>query len=128
MSCSEANLLHSGWPLDRYVDESICIHEFAHSVFDAGIVFRDSGAQDRLTAAYNADVARGFLGTTYAGTNTREYWAEGVQAWFNAASCSNTANTPTCTQTALYQYDYALWNEIGHWFPAPYELQAPLYP
>jgi len=128
MSCSEANLLHSGYPLDRYTDESICIHEMAHTVFDAGIVFRDADAQNRLTALYNADVSRGLLGSTYAGTNTREYWAEMVQAWFNAASCSNPNNTPICTQNALYQYDLPLWNEIGHWFPTPSQLMAPIYP
>ena len=128
MSCSEANLMHSGYPMDRYTDESICIHEFAHTVFDAGIVYRDPDAQKRLTALYNADVSRGLLGTTYAGTNTQEYWAEGVQAWFSAASCSNKANTPICTQYALYQTDPQLWNEIGHWFPAPYQLSIQLYP
>ena len=128
MSCSEANLLHAGYPQDRYTDESICIHELAHTVFDAGIVFRDGDAQNRLTALYNADVARGLLGNTYAGQNTREYWAENVQAWFNAASCTNPNNTPICNQNILYAYDRALWNEIGHWMPAPYQLSTPLYP
>lgn len=128
MSCSEANLLHSGYPLDRYTDESICIHEFAHTVFDAGIVFRDGDALNRLTALYNADVSRGLLGNTYAGSSVSEYWAENVQAWFNAASCTNPNNTPICTQNVLYKNDRPLWNEIGHWFPAPYQLSVQLYP
>ncbi|MDL2354661.1 MAG: hypothetical protein QFF03_05340 [Pseudomonadota bacterium] len=128
MSCSEANLLHSGWPLDRYVDESICIHEFAHAVWDAGLVFRDGGAQGRLNALWAWDKNSGFLGTTYSSQYAREYWAEGVQAWFNAASCSNPNTTPTCTHNALYRYDYPLWNEIGKWFYAPYQLPAQIYP
>ncbi len=127
-SCSEANLLHSGWPLDRYIDESICIHEFAHTVYDAGIVFRDTTALARLTALYNADLQRGFLGNTYAAQTVSEYWAEGVQAWFNAASCANPNTTPTCTNLSLYQTDYPLWYEIGHWFPSPYQLQTQIYP
>jgi hypothetical protein len=35
---------------------------------------------------------------------------------------------PTCTHTALYQSDYVLGNEVGHWFPAPYQLTTQLYP
>lgn len=128
MSCSEANLLESGYPLDRYSDQSICIHEFAHTVWEAGVVFRDSNAQSRLDALYAADASSGFLGNSYAGSIAREYWAEGVQAWFNAASCTNKADTPVCTNTALYQSEYGLWNEIGHWFASPYQLQSPIYP
>lgn len=128
MSCSEANLLHSGWPQDRYTDESICIHEFAHAVWDAGIVYRDTGAQARLEKLWKADLDRGFLGTTYSSQNSREYWAEGVQAWFNAASCTNTNTTPTCTHNSLYWYDYPLWAEVGKWFYAPYQLTTQIYP
>jgi len=127
VSCSEANQLHSGYPQDRYTDESICIHEMAHTVFDAGIVFRDTDAANRLTALYKAAVKRGALGNTYAGTNTSEYWAESVQAWFNAASCGNPSNTPVCTQKALQQSDPLLWNEIKQWFPMPTQ-PATLYP
>ena len=126
-SCSEANLLHSGAPQDRYGAESICIHEFAHAVWDAGVVYRDSAAQGRLNAAFNAAKA-GYMhnSTTYAAVNVSEYWAEGVQAWFNAAACQ-VANTLTCTNLALYQTDPALWNEIGHWFPAPAEVSPAIY-
>jgi hypothetical protein len=125
VSCSEANLLHSGWPDDRYTDESICIHEFAHAMWEAGVVYRDSYAQGRLDAAYSAAKARGFLGTTYAASSVREYWAEGVQGWFNAASCNN---TPTCTQSKLYNTDPTLWNEIGHWYYTPAQLATQIYP
>jgi hypothetical protein len=128
VSCSEANLLHSGYPLDRYTDESICIHEMAHTVFDAGIVFRDPDVQNRLSTLYNAAIRRGMLANTYAGTNTSEYWAESVQAWFNAASCSNRNNTPICTQTALYQLDPSLWKEIKNWFPTYAPQATKLFP
>ena len=125
VSCSEANLLHSGAPDDRYTNESICIHEFGHAVWEAGVVFRDANAQARLDAAFNAARQRGFLGTTYAGTASREYWAEGVQGWFNAGSCNN---TPTCDNAKLYTTDRTLWNEVGQWFYAPYELATQIYP
>lgn len=124
-SCSEADLLNSGAPDDRYTEESICIHEFAHSMWDAGVVFRDPHAQARLESAYKAAKARGFLGSTYAGATSAEYWAEGLQGWFNAASCKN---TPTCTQNKLYQVDPALWNEIAKWYQTPAQLATPIYP
>jgi hypothetical protein len=118
-SCSEANLVHAGYPLDRYVDESICVHEFAHTVFDAGIVARDSGAQIRLNNLYQAAVKSGYLGNSYAAATVSEYWAEGVQAWFNAASCSNRQSSTICTNSELWQKDPGLWQEIGSWFPLP---------
>jgi hypothetical protein len=124
-SCSEANLLHSAYPDDRYPDESICIHEFAHTIWEAGVVFRDAGAQARLEAAYGDAKARGLLGATYAGVTSAEYWAEGVQGWFNAASCRN---TPTCNHEKLKQNDPRLWAEIARWFDTPAQLGVPMYP
>ncbi|BAN23665.1 hypothetical protein [Caballeronia insecticola] len=128
VSCSEANLMHAGYPLDRYPDESICIHEFAHTVFDAGIVYRDSGASSRLSSLFAAAKANGYQQDSYAASDRNEYWAESVQAWFNAATCSNRATTTVCTINQLYDTDRNLWNEIGHWFFAPYELTQAMYP
>jgi hypothetical protein len=124
-SCSEANLLRRPYPEDRYPNESICIHEFAHTVWEAGIVFHDPGAQARLDAAFAAAKGRGFLGNTYAANNPGEYWAEGVQGWFNAASCRN---TPTCTHEKLKETDPLLWNEIARWFDTPGQVTVPMFP
>jgi hypothetical protein len=121
VSASEANLLHSGSPQDRYPDESIYIHEFAHAVFDAGIASRDPGARSRLNNLFADAKANGYLQNSYAASNPSEYWAEGVQAWFNAAA-GNGSSTTIGTNKQLHDADPKLWNELHRWFPAPDEL------
>ncbi|WP_143325744.1 hypothetical protein [Paraburkholderia ribeironis] len=125
-SCSEANLLKVGRPSDRYPHESICIHEFAHTVMDAGILLHDPEFGDRLDRLYK-NAKEKYLGDSYAGQNPGEYWAEGVQAWFNAADCNNRTKTPTCTIHELYKTDPRFACEISKWFPSPYEI-SPIYP
>ncbi|MEX3937732.1 hypothetical protein AB4Y32_39510 [Paraburkholderia phymatum] len=126
VSCSEANLLKVGRPLDRYPRESICIHEFAHAVMDAGILVHDPGFDDRLNALYK-DAKEKYLGNSYAGQNPGEYWAVGVQAWFNAADCVHKGTTPTDTFDKLHKTDPSFACEVGKWFPSPYEC-SPVYP
>lgn len=78
---SEENLLClSG---DVYRGEDITVHEFAHTIYNVGIVPTESSFAVRLRKAF--DVA-GLLGTwkgTFAATNVDEYWAEGIQDWFD---------------------------------------------
>lgn len=129
MSCSEANLLRAGEPLDRYPDQSVGIHEFAHTVFDAGIAQVDKQAKSRLDGLYASAVGNGYLGNSYAASNASEYWAEGVQAWFNAASPSNKQATTVSTNQALRANDPGLWKEISRWFPPPSSAAAhDIYP
>lgn len=129
VSCSEADLLNSGAPSDRYTNESICIHEFAHTVFEAGIMKRDSNAYSRVYTLYSDALRRGYINTSmYAGATVHEYWAESVQAFFNSANCYNLATTPVCTNMALYSQDPNMWNEVGKWFYAPYQFTPQMYP
>ena len=69
---------------DRYAGESIFIHEFAHSIAVMGLRYIDPGFDERLRAVYNAAIAAGLWANTYAATNPGEYWAEGVQSWYDA--------------------------------------------
>ncbi len=129
VSCSEADLLNSGAPSDRYTNESICIHEFAHTVFEAGIMKRDNNAYTRVLNLYNDALRRGYITTSmYAGATVHEYWAESVQAFFNSANCYDLATTPVCTNMALYNQDRNMWNEVGKWFYAPYQFTPQMYP
>ena len=68
---------------DRYLGEDILVHEFAHGVDIMGLRFTDATWLTRLTAAYNAARAAGKYANSYAGSTVDEYWAEGVQDWFN---------------------------------------------
>lgn len=82
-SCGEENLLALAG--DRYSGESILVHEFGHTTWELGVRLLAGGSaeQGELVAAYNAAIAAGTYANTYAATNDREYWAEGVQDWFN---------------------------------------------
>ncbi len=71
---------------DRYRGESILIHEFAHTIWTYGVKPVDNiGTLDnRLKHAFNDAKKRSRLLNKYAGTNKGEYWAEGVQTFFDS--------------------------------------------
>lgn len=77
-SCGEENLFCA--LLDRYPDESVCVHEFAHSIAEGGIFKADSSFQKKLEAAYRTALESGLLDNTYRAESFQEYWAKGVQA------------------------------------------------
>ena len=118
VSVGEENLL--GFAGDTYVGESIFIHEFAHTIHGIGIVSIDPEFMPRLQAAYENAIEAGLWLNTYAATNADEYWAEGVQSWFN----SNLASDPPDgihnsidTREELKTYDATLAELIDEWFP-----------
>ena len=80
-TCAEENLLC--YQIDKYHAEDIAIHEFAHAVHLIGIAPIDKSFNDKLQALLDKAVAQGKYKGTYAKTNLYEYWAEGVQNWFN---------------------------------------------
>lgn len=80
-SCGEENLL--GYEGDPYAAECILIHEFAHAVHLRGMANVDPTFDERLRAAYDAAMAEGLWKGTYASVNHHEYFAEGVQSWFD---------------------------------------------
>lgn len=81
VSCGEENLL--GLPGDRYKGESILIHEFGHTVLNFGMERVDRTFRPRLQKAFDAAKESGVWKNTYAISNLDEYWAEGVQSWFD---------------------------------------------
>lgn len=114
-SSGEENLL--GLAGDRYSGESILVHEFGHTLFEMGVRTLDRGADLRLDGLYQKAMAAGRWQSTYAATNYREYWAEGVQCWFNAnpkpVNPPNGVHGPVSTREDLIQYDPALANFIA---------------
>ena len=80
-TCAEENLLC--YQIDKYHAEDILIHEFAHAIHLIGIAPIDSTFNNKLQTLLNKAVAEGKYNRTYAKTNLYEYWAEGVQDWFN---------------------------------------------
>jgi hypothetical protein len=81
VSGAEENVLcHAN---DVYKGESILVHEFSHAIFDIAIELYEPAMKTRLVAAYDAALAAGKYADTYAATTVQEYWAEGVQDWFD---------------------------------------------
>jgi len=80
VSSGEENLL--GLDGDRYEGESILVHELAHAVHEIGLA--DSDFQKRLDALYARAMENGLWKRTYAARDVKEYWAEGVQSFFDA--------------------------------------------
>ena len=81
VSCGEENLLcYKG---DHYSTENILIHEFAHAMHEMGLDSIDEMFDRRLKEAYEQALAADLWKGTYAATNHKEYWAEGVQSWFD---------------------------------------------
>lgn len=114
-SSGEENLL--GLAGDRYSGESILVHEFGHTLFEMGVRTLDRGADLRLDGIYQKAMAAGLWQNTYAAANYREYWAEGVQCWFNAnvkpVNPPNGVHGPVSTREDLIRYDPALANFVG---------------
>jgi hypothetical protein len=119
-SCAEENLL--GMPGDRYKGENILIHEFAHTLHTMAIVDLDAKFDERLKKAYADAMAAGLWKNTYAATDHKEYWAEGVQSWFNVnmeAKLPNGIHNHVNTHKELKEYDPVLYALIAEWLPEP---------
>lgn len=103
VSCGEENLLD--YPGDPYPRENIFIHEFAHAIHETGLVRTDPTFDERLRAAHRSAVERGLWKNTYAATNPNEYWAEGVQAWFDDNAPPDALHNEVRTRDRLKGYD-----------------------
>jgi len=80
VTCAEENVLN--FKGDPYRGENILIHEFAHIIHGRGIGKIDKTFNPRLRALHqNAKESGRFSG--YGMVNFGEFWAEGVQSWFN---------------------------------------------
>ena len=106
VSCAEENLL--GFPGDPYAKENILVHEFAHAIHEMGLVKTDPTFEGRLKASYEAAMARGLWKSTYAAVNRQEYWAEGVQSWFDDNRENDSLHNHVNTRAELKEYDSAL--------------------
>jgi hypothetical protein len=115
--CEENLLCRSN---DRYRGEEILTHEFSHAIHELGIRYVNSNFDTQLQAAFDHAKNTGLWANTYAISEVREYWAEGVQDWFNCNLEANPANgvhNQINTRTELQQYDPMLYNLIKTYFP-----------
>jgi cyclophilin family peptidyl-prolyl cis-trans isomerase len=106
VSCAEENLL--AYPGDPYEQENILIHEFAHALHSMGLNRVDPSFEERLRAAWKDAKERGLWRGTYAITNPDEYWAEGVQSWFDDNRENDALHNRVDTRAELKEYDPGL--------------------
>ncbi|CAN5322311.1 hypothetical protein BH09BAC4_BH09BAC4_27320 [soil metagenome] len=119
-SCAEENLLC--YPSDRYLGEDILIHEFSHGIHQMGINFVDTNFDKELQNAYSEAISKGLWSNTYADDNYAEYWAEGVQDWFDVnkeSIPSNGIHNQINTREELKVYDPKLYELISRYFNEP---------
>jgi hypothetical protein len=105
-TCAEENLL--GYPGDPYATECILIHEFAHSIHLRGMSNVDPSFDQRLRATYDAAMQRGLFAGKYASVNHHEYFAEGVQSWFDNNREDDHDHNHVNTRAELLAYDPGL--------------------
>lgn len=106
VSCGQENLLC--YPGDPYARENILIHEFAHAMHATGLPEVDPAFDEKLRAAYENARANHLWPDTYAITNRSEYWAEGVQCWFDDNRENDALHCHVNTRAELKAYDAEL--------------------
>ncbi|MCE9518846.1 MAG: hypothetical protein K8R87_04690 [Verrucomicrobia bacterium] len=103
---AEENLL--GYPGDPYEKECILIHEFAHAIHLRGMLNVDPTFDARLRATYNAAMKAGLWKGKYASINHFEYFAEGVQSWFDNNRVNDHDHNHVHLRSQLIEYDPGL--------------------
>ena len=117
-SCAEENVL--AYQIDKYHAEDILIHEFAHAIHCIGIIQVDTAFNRYLEQIYQHAKSIGILDNTYRITDKEEYFAEGVQDWFNvnAEMPHPDGKHNWCnTREELREYDPDLYDLIARYFP-----------
>lgn len=118
--CAEENIL-----CDRHNDpwrgESICVHEYSHTMAIYGLFSVDSTFEDRLANAFSTAKDKGLWHDTFAMQDAQEYWAEGVQDWYNTnleADPPDGVHNAVNTREELQQYDATLYKLIDELLPS----------
>ena len=85
----------------RYWEEDILVHEFAHSIMSN----MNADLLGALESAYRNTVRKGlYPASIYMTANSEEYWAEGTQAWFDA-TIRRDVNGGSNTRASLKAHD-----------------------
>jgi len=105
---------------DNFAGEQILVQTFATAVLLALERVSGSTFRSRLEAAYNAARNAGLWQNTYAAANPIEYYAVGVQVWFDArpnVSPPDGNNNEINTRAELIQYDPLLAGLVAESMP-----------
>lgn len=124
MSCGEENIVKIPNYNERYATESIMVHEFAHNV-EYGLRKYHKEFCAALDAAFQNAIEKNLWvdaagKKTYSRDNVSEYFAEGVQAWFNTCRmvvAIDGKNTKLKYREQLKEYDPMLYEAIDMVMP-----------
>ena len=105
-SCAEENLL--AYEGDPYAAENILIHELAHNIHLRGMSNVDPTFDGRVRAAYESAMEAGLWAGKYPSVNHHEYFAEGVQSWFDDNRENDHDHNHVDTRAELIEYDPGL--------------------
>jgi hypothetical protein len=105
-TCAEENVL--GYAGDPYESECILIHEFAHNIHLRGLNNVDPTFDVRLKKTYDDAMKAGLWKGKYAAVNHHEYFAEGVQSWFDDNRENDHDHNHVNTRAELLEYDPGL--------------------
>ena len=111
--------------IDRYYGEDILVHEFSHGIDLTRARVKDPAWPARLSQIYQNAITKGRWTNTYAASNQNEYFAEGVQSFFDVnteADPPNGIHNFVNTRAELKLYDPELYDLIREVFPV--ELSA----
>ena len=110
-SCGEENLLKL--KKDRYFGRDICVHEFAHCIYQYGMTVK---VRERFRRQYRDSLAKGLWNKAYAGSNEDEFFAELTMWYFGThGDLHMTGTKPENGPAGLKAYDpeaFALWDDF----------------
>ena len=124
VSCGAENLLC--YPGDPYAAENILVHEFGHAIHEMGLRDVDPTFDRRLKETYEHAMQAGLWQGKYAASNRMEYWAEGVQSWFDTNRFNDSEHNHVHLRVQLKEYDPALAKLLAEVFgDGPWRYQRP---
>ncbi len=87
---------------DGWHGENILVHEFGHAIKGTGFQSLDPSFAGRVQTAFDDAIAAGKYAGQYAATNAEEYWAEGMQNYFNVHQMNDPGDIHTKADLAAY--------------------------
>lgn len=116
----EGDILNNSF--DRYPAENIVVHEFAHAIMDFGLSKIYPDFRTRLTAIWDRAKTKKLWENTYAISNVSEYWAEGIQSYFNLNATGprdgDGIHNDVSTRERLQAYDPEFYEFIREFYGA----------
>lgn len=115
-----------GVPGTRYFGENILVHEFAHNILEA-IRRADPLLYAQIERAFTNARLQTLWKSSYASINVNEYWAEGVQFWFNSNMAYKAGGLEITSADDMRRHDPALHNVLDQVFRADHRIGADVF-